>query len=424
MRNVDIRIIILIVLLCMMFMIIFRTYDSLDQINEYMDNNEAIGNIASIYNTQMAKFDNLTISGDIVTSTISTPVIKAPNQITTSSPLLIGTQLCAGNICIDAQNLAPLLRIKQMPYMYSPKTSDSVTYNDIFVAMNNGVISRSGSPAKWDSTSYVTNLWNGYKILNIGVGNAADSVPAGIKVNVPAKMNVVWFRVLNCDRWTTLTVKGYPVNACGYRCLIKLRPNGGEDSGTCHRWIPYPVAGPGAYYVSGADASRSPGDNWISGIGFSTNPWNHAMTSGVGYYWSLNGSSGVGWTGATWPQNDGANTGDNLAFVPDGKTATLMVPVINSGDDKMLYFLSLGRAPDNNYVSLCKVTVNGTPVPNMYPCDNVFSKYYNNKQYLSYLATRVPASLITGQTMSVVMDATHPDIVDNLYFREVGTHDC
>lgn len=432
MNTVDIKILIIILLLLVMWVCVFRMHDTssdnnetYDSINEHMDNNEAIGNIASIYNTQLAKFDNLTISNDIQTATVSTPVLKAPASISVSSPLIIGNQFCSGNVCMDAQNLAPWIRTQQFPYIYSTKPSDYVIYNDVFAAMSSNAMAKSGSPAGWDNTSYASNLWNGYKILNIGTGSTSDQAPAGITVNVPTGMNVIWFRVLNCDRWTTLTVKGYPVNTCGYRCCAKIRPDGADDSGTCHRWIPYPVAGPGTYYVSGASSAYTSSGNWISGLGFSTNPYNHAMTSGIAYQWKLNGGSGVGWNSSSWPGGDGsgANGGDNLAFIPRGQTATLVVPTVKSGNDKMLYFLSLGRVADATYVSMCKITVNGTPVDRFYPYNNSFSKYYNSKPNLNYFSTRVPASLITGQTVSIVIDATSPDIGDNVYFREVGTHD-
>lgn len=419
----DIKILIIIALLFIMFICVFR-YPT-NEINEHMDNNEAIANIASIYSEQLAKFDNLTISKDILTGTVSTPILKAPASINVSSPLVIGNQLCAGGTCIDAQNLIPLLRARQFPYIYSIKPGDSIVYNDIFAALNNNIIAQSGSPAGWNNTSYASNPWNGYKILCIGVGNTNDSAPAGITVNVPQGMKVIWLRVLNCDRWTTITVKGYPVNTCGYRCTAKMRPDGAEDTGTCHRWVPYPVSGPGQYYVSGGNASFTQSGNWISGIGFSTNPYNHAMSSGVAYLWKVNGGSGVAWYSSSWPSPDGSggDGGDNLAYVPKGQTANLVVPVVNSGIDKMLYILSLGRQTDSGYVSQCKVTVNGTTIDSFYPHDNVFLRYYNSKPNLTYLCARVPASLVTGTTISVVIDATATTIGDNIYFREVGTHD-
>ena len=432
MITVDIKILILVTLLFVMFTYI---YLSGDQINEHMDNNEAIANIASIYNNQLAKFDNLTISKDIITGSVSTPVLKSSTSVNVTSPMVIGNKLCAGNAdtCIDAQKLTPYLRTSQYPRIYSTDPTNYVVYNDIFDAYNNKVFKKSGSPVGWDETSFVKTPYKGYKIIGIGVGKASDDTPTGISVTVPQGKNVIWLRVLNCDRWTTLGLKGNGVNiinTTGYRNTIKMSPDGAEDRGTCHRWVPYPVSGTGTYYVSGAVAPYSNDGNWISGIGFSTNPYNHAMTSAVTYKDKQNGGDGVGWTFPSWPNTEGKdfNGGDNLAHIPKGKIATLMVPVVNSGADKMLYLLSTGRQFDSAYVSQFKIAVDGNPIDPFYPYDNVFSRYYNSRQNLSYLGTRIPADLIKGEKFSVTLlsvkiDTSAAGILDDVGFREVGTHD-
>jgi hypothetical protein len=420
----DMKVYILLVLLFLLF--IFVLYSNTrrecmtitDNVTEHMDN-EAIANIASIYNTQLAQFDN------VVTSTVSTPILKSTGTINVQSPLTISNQLCVDNVCVDTKHLKSLIRTYQSPYIYSPMSSDSITYDDIFAAQTAGVVSKNGSPTGYDSTTYPpNNKWLGtYPILNIGTGT--DSSPTGITVTVPSGMNVIWFRVLN-DRWTTLTIKGYLKSTCGYRNIVKTRPDGGDDTGTLHRWVQYPVAGPGQYNIYGADSSHSPGGNWLSGIGFSTNPYNHVMSSGVAYFWNLNGGSNVSWLSSSWPNNDGSTSdgGDNLAYIPKNTSnSVLIVPVINSGNDKILYILSIGRMPDNTFVTKCKVTINGTVVNNFFRCNNVFAQYYNNKPSLSYFGTIIPASLVTSNSLSVSIDTTSPYITDNVYLREIGTHD-
>jgi hypothetical protein len=435
MITVDIKILILVTLLFVMFTYIYLTGD---QINEHMDNNEAIANIASIYNEQLAKFDNLTISKDIITGSVSTPVLKSPTSVNVTTPFVIGNKLCAGNAdtCIDAQKLAPFLRAWQSPYIYSIKPTDYVVYNDIFDALTKKIIEKSGVPDLWDEKSFVSKPWpdtgtRRYKILDIGVGKTPDD---GIGVKVPQGMSVIWLRVLN-DRWTALTVKGNPVNiinTTGYRSTIKMKPDGAEDGGVLHRWVPYAVPGEGTYYVSGTNNGRYKYmGNWISGVGFSTNPYNHAMSSGFTYYHGRNGGSGIESAGSSWPGSDGTATdgGDNVAYIPaGGKTAKLMVPVVNSGADKMLYLLDTGQQHVSAYVRQCKVTVNGTLVDSFFPHDNVFSRYYNSRQNLSYLGTRIPTDLIKAEKSSVTLltveiDASAMSGIDHVYFREVGTHD-
>ena len=430
MITVDIKILILVTLLFVMFTYI---YLSGDQINEHMDNNEAIANIASIYNNQLAKFDNLTISKDIITGSVSTPVLKSPKSVDVTSPMVIGNKFCAGNAetCIDARNLTSLLRAWQSPYIYSIKPTDYLVYDDIFKALDNKYIDKSGLPVGWNDTKHSSNvLAAGYKALNIGTGNKSDVTPAGISVTVPQGMRVIWLRVMNDGRWTTLTVKGNGVNIVnqtGYRHIIKMRPDGAEDGGLSHRWVPYPVPGAGTYYVFGAGTPYSTiGENWISGIGFSTNPYNHAMLSAATYKDKFNGGDSLVWISHVWPTaGDGS---DNLAKIPKGTTVNLMVPVVNSGADKMLYLLSTGRQFDSAYVSQFKIAVDGNPIDPFYPYDNVFSRYYNSRQNLSYLGTRIPADLIKGEKFSVTLlsvkiDASTAGILDDVGFREVGTHD-
>jgi hypothetical protein len=460
MITVDIKILILVTLL---FVMLTYIYLANNQINEPMDNITGVSvstpdlkspfvstpDLKSPSSVDVASPSPFVSTPDLKSPSsvdvaspspfVSTPDLKSPSSVDVTSPfltspLVIGNKLCAanGNTCIDAQNLAPLLRAWQFPYIYSIKPTDYVVYDDIFAAYNK-VFTKSGAPVGWNDTNYEKAPWNGYKILAIGVGKKTDPVPQGIRVTVPPGMSVIWLRVLNCDRWTTLTVKGNVVdivNTTGYRSTIKMRPDGAEDVGTCHRWVPYPVPGAGTYYVFGAVAPYSSSGNWISGIGFSKNPYNHAMSSAVTYKDNQNGGSGVGWSGSSWPGGHGSNTdgGDNLAHISKGKTANLAVPVVNSGADKMLYLLSTGRQSDSGYARQFKVYVNRTLVDSFYPYDNVFSRYYNSRQNLSYLGARIPANLINGEKFSVTLltvtiDASGTGILDNVGFREVGTHD-
>lgn len=404
------KIIIIIMLLLLIFLCVFRP----EPIIEHLDNSEAIKNIASIYNKEYARFDNLEISKDLIT-----PALKSStNIIDVKSPLQISNSLCVDNVCINAKMLKSMIGIynnsNTPTYMYSKNSSDSVIYDDIFSAFDKGIVSKNGAPPGYDDTGYRTALWNGYKLLHIG--NGTDANPIGITVNVPQNMNVIWIRVLN-ERWATITVKGMPTNVGGHRNIIKMRPDGNEDTGTNHRWVPYPVLKSGtAYNIYGSAVADS--NNWISGIGFSTNPYNHIMSSAVTYHWALNGTS----SGISVFYADGAYwwNSDQLAYITNS-VKTFMVPVIKSGKDKFLYFLCLGREPDNTYVSQCKLTVNGKSVLNFQMILNKFSTYYTRPN-LSYLSTYISADLIADSSyLTVTIDASN---LSYIYFREIGTHDA
>ena len=47
---------------------------------------------------------------------------------------------------------------------------EAVIYDDIFTALESGIIKKQGNPAGWDEKSYRQNLWNSKKMLNIGKG--------------------------------------------------------------------------------------------------------------------------------------------------------------------------------------------------------------------------------------------------------------
>jgi hypothetical protein len=61
--------------------------------------------------------------------------------------------------------------------------------------------------------------------------------------------------------------------------------------------MPMPLRKPGKYMLY---SSFSESDDWISGIAFSKNLWNHATNSAVAYHWALNGGKSVDWATNDW----------------------------------------------------------------------------------------------------------------------------
>ena len=298
--------------------------------------------------------------------------------------------------------------------------SDYKIYDDIFLAQAQGVWSKSGTPPCYNDTKFTSELWNGYKVLGIGWSTDATE---GIYVNVPANMSVIWIRVLN-DRWGIYKIRGYLYYVCGFRNIMRLRPNGGnpppEDVGQLHRWVPYPVPGPGQYLLTGGENSVAC-SNWISGIAFSTNPNNHTSISPLSSVWGLNKDKNVGWHQPSYPDNNVNN--DNNAFLPGNGTSTIILPVVNSKNDKMLYILTRGQVDENVTITNYKLSVNGVRLgENFSRYNNTFSQYYNSKasSELLYFGARIPAASINGTSITVTIDTTTG--LGNVYYREMGTH--
>jgi len=300
-------------------------------------------------------------------------------------------------------------------YLYG----DAVVYQDIFNAYNSNIIQKVGSPAGWDETSYATNPWNGKRILKIGGGVNNDA--NGIRVNVPSGgYDVLWIRILN-DRWESFRITkdggqdSSEIYASGYRRMTAISPDGTspDSQWDVHAWMPIPIRSAGSYMIYSAQNS----DDWISGIAFGKNLWNHAMNSAVAYYWKLNGGTGnVAWNTENW-------NNDQLGYLPAGGVYELIVPVVYSGNDKLIYII---QHNDNwNGTMHGAVSVNGQSVERfrMSYYNNPFAVHFGSKLYNRYMATRIPASLIQPGDKFVTLRIDMGQTNNHLYFREIGTHD-
>ena len=299
-------------------------------------------------------------------------------------------------------------------YMYK----DAVVYQSIFDAYQRGIFTKVGTPAGWDETSYSGTKWYLRNILRIGTGVQNSG---GILVNVPAGYNVLWVRVLN-DRWETfrllaanLADASTAIYACGNRGISEISPDGGEPDSypLLHMWCPMPLYFSGQYYVY-ADANS---DDWLSGIAFGKNLWNHAKNSAVAYFWNLNGGTVITWNSANW------NT-DSLAQLPPGRITDLYVPVIYSGKNKIIYIVE----HNNNWVGIMHgaVTVNDQAVERFRTSyQNPFARHINGKLYNRYIATWFPPSVMASnygaKFVKLQIDLSVADT--SIFFREIGTHD-
>ena len=304
-------------------------------------------------------------------------------------------------------------------YMYYPE--ETIIYQDVFDALGKA-FGKSGNPVGWDDTTYTKkNPWNGRTIIRLGGIDKPLAFPNGAFVNVPNNMNVIWLRVLS-DRWFSVKVYtegGVDIGTfvAGFNNLNKYAPDGGSGDSyhNIHDWMAIPVPKEGKYIlVPGNKKNDGGSDTWISGIAFSTNPWNHAYNSAVAYHWAVNEGTQLTWNNQNW------NSGQ-LAQLDHPKKNILYIPVVPSGKDKLLYLVE----HNNNWDGIMHqgITVDGVPIERFRTTwDNPFARHHNSKIYSRFVATRVPAKLTIGKRfLKVEVDSSLSN--HNIYIREAGTID-
>lgn len=366
-----------------------------------------------------------------------TPGSKSPSFKVTGESLqlvdgsgLIVDKVCFGSLnnCIDSAiiksiNITTSLANDPLYYqMYSSKPTDSVIFQNIFDAWDSNIIQKIGDTPV-DEATYRSKLWNGLPILSIGGNDEPNN--RGVAVKVPANMSVLWVRVLN-DRWlcvraADITDPGRVIElgqfASGYRKLNKISPDGGPSDGmwNLHAWMPIPLRNVGPRIIQLTPKLNTNDGSWISGLAFSTNPWNHATNSAVAYHWGVNGAQPV-----TWNTNDWNN--DQLAMFNAGGKWSVMVPIVPSSKDKLLYIIEHNSNWDSAGVT--SVSINGQPVERFKTTyDNPFSRHHNSKIYQKYIACRIPSSIIDPNYLFVRLTVDMSRQNNNLNFREIGTHD-
>lgn len=327
-------------------------------------------------------------------------------------------------------------------HTYNPL--DCSIYQNIFTAVSQNLIAKGNSNTGYDGTTYATAKWNDENMIRYGTGVAHDFI-----VRIPVTYDMIWLRVTN-DRWNIFGIKhgtSTPNNAtfnqetsntiarysAGFRNLINFSPDGGlPDSGTwTHKWVSIPVdknKNNNIVVVNGISCrevtiyggkanGNTPGDNWISGLAFSMNPFKHTSISGIGIYWGLNNHEQCGWNSQDWNR-------DNLAYLAKGGVRTIRIPVIdwvNETEDRLFYVV--GHNDNWNSLIHRSVACNGTTLERLRTTYiNPFEKHFNNPIYSNYAAARIPASIIANCDgfLTFTIDVTKND--DQFYFREMGIH--
>ena len=107
-----------------------------------------------------------------------------------------------------------------------------------------------------------------------------------MEVTIPSGMTVMWIRHLG-DRNFGVKTKGVTSNGteidfgfylCGPRYTARYTPDGsvGDSYWNVHDWIPIPFGN--RNIVKAYVCNAKGGDPWISGVAFSTNPWNFKLS--------------------------------------------------------------------------------------------------------------------------------------------------
>lgn len=310
-------------------------------------------------------------------------------------------------------------------------------YEDILEAMQQGVIAKLGNPgvaSNWNTRYTGQNLWNGRALVQFGSNNDSDG--NGAVVTIPDGYDTLWIRLPGTS-WNALKAYLLSDNALqkdlgmwvgGWRSH-SIDPDGTNSSSLAHdtqpanQWLAIPVGQAGRVVL--VSKPRTDDNFWLSGVAFSRNPWAHAAQSAVSYHWGLNGTeNGVNWTSHNWWGDVGAN-------LPGGTSLAMQVPVLPSGRDKLLYFISgpfyiwqSGRYEED--IQHTAVLVNGKPIERFLSTYNTpFSRYWNSRPACRYYAARIPAELIptTTRFLKVQIDLSKQAGILDFDFREIGTHD-
>jgi streptogramin lyase len=181
-------------------------------------------------------------------------------------------------------------------------------YEDIFVALDRGVIAKLGNPRlldDWNVRHTADRPYRGRPLLQLGSPNDSDG--NGAVVTVPEGYNTLWLRVHGGGG--NIGLKAYFLDGAGealghwsgaqrpYQVCPdgSLPDNAGAKEGYDHQWLAIPVGRSGKVALI---SQQSDVYVWYSGVAFSRNPWAHAAQSARGYALGFNGSRGVTWHSA------------------------------------------------------------------------------------------------------------------------------
>jgi hypothetical protein len=195
----------------------------------------------------------------------------------------------------------------------------------------------------------------------------------------------------------------------------------------------------------------------ISGIAFTTNPWNHCKLPAICIHWNLNDDepnikkTNQSTTFISAVKGSETNLHydkmtDYITF--DGKLLITRIPIINNGKDKLLYLNVANNITNLNIQNVLIQTDTtkslGTNISNTSNIlgsssefkdktitqidnftttyDNPFARYFNSHKNNRYISTIIPAKLIKSNFIRVILQSQIAS-GNGLMIREIGTHD-
>jgi hypothetical protein len=222
----------------------------------------------------------------------------------------------------------------------------------------------------------------------------------------------------------------------GFRNLFKFGPDGSENTGRFHRWIPCPVDQEKTFSLYAIYSyvlkvlNPPPGFGtidevaWISGIAFSKNPNGHTVVPSLSYGWDLNGPTSVDLDTLFGINKSDTDGRDNYVTIPDKKNVSLNVPFVNSGKNKILYIIT-DNFESNRAITNTTTTVDGTLIENFVSdkYNNTFSRYYNKSNKSIYYGAKIPLTILKNNSSNVLKITFNRNVIQNFTLIEIGTHD-
>ena len=356
-------------------------------------------------------------------SALDTKLDKAGGTI--SSSLIVDGTVTAGSLTVGRvvppqgqdgrpwMDVAGGLRAQTIqstnPMQHRMYPTGATVYENIFDALGAGLIAERGSP-QYDATSHTANNPLNHR-PTIMFGGNSESESNGAQVTIPAGFDTLWIRVLG-DRWNV--VHAYFLDG-GWR----PRPLDGRQP---KRELLHPRRKPDRWHGMATPMAanpRRPRRRGGAGLQDSNKRRFLVVRSGVqhepvGACGTVCAAASAGsrmvamqspWTSDNWG-------GDVLAQLNQQSNLQLMVPVLPSGRDKLLYLI--GSDPDDPpALAHSGITVNGQAIERFSAgYDNPFARHWNSKWRERYVAARVPAgSVPSGQRF---LDVQHRHDVPEL----------
>jgi hypothetical protein len=372
-------------------------------------------------------------------------------------------------------------------YMYYPNTipgdmnatipatyDNNIVWTELnkYIDLNNslnadlGKLRAIGSGESWLTASIIsaplayTGQANPLPLFRTSTFKNAQPKGTGIEITIPkppannpnGDYSVLWIRCSNSNAYwytfklyeynasTDTIVKSFGKFADGFSQLNKISPDGSthNTAWNTHQWIaiPFDLSGnTSRKLVLSNFWSNNDNNPYINSMAFSINPWNHCKVAAVAIFWQVNNDdNSQGKTDATagfsWETHDWNN--EQLARFHGNNNFVFRIPFVNSGKDKIFYIVEHNNnwGPGIAGLSIFKNNA-GTEVENQLgnlytSLDNPFARHHNSKMYQRYYGIVIPKDFLPTKGLTsdnfIKLRITIPG-GQNLYFREVGTHD-